>query len=104
MDFTTGLSISTDWKGESYDSILIIVDWFIKMLHYEPAKITIDTSGLVKVILNVVIWHYGLSNSIVSDKSLFFASKFWLSLCYYLEIKQRLFITFFSQIDKQMEQ
>ena len=26
MDFVTGLSNSTDWKGESYDSILVIVD------------------------------------------------------------------------------
>ncbi len=26
MDFVTGLPISTDWKGDSYDSILVIVD------------------------------------------------------------------------------
>ena len=26
MDFVTGLPISTDWKGDSYDSILVIVN------------------------------------------------------------------------------
>ncbi len=33
MDFVTGLPISADWKGDSYDSILVIVDrlqkWYI---------------------------------------------------------------------------
>ena len=26
MDFVTGLPLSSDWKGDSYDSILVIVD------------------------------------------------------------------------------
>ena len=42
MNFVTSLPISTDWKGDSYDSILVIVDRLIKMVHYEPVKITID--------------------------------------------------------------
>ena len=55
MDFVTGLPISTDWKGDSYDSILIIVDWLTKMVHYEPVKITINAPGLAKVIIDVVV-------------------------------------------------
>ena len=35
MDFVTGLPISTDWKGDSYDSILVIIDWLTKMVHYK---------------------------------------------------------------------
>ena len=53
MDFVTGLPISTNWKGESYDSILVIVDRLTKMVHYEPVKVTINASGLAEVILNV---------------------------------------------------
>ena len=56
MDFVTRLSISADWKRKSYNSVLVIIDWLIKTMHYEPVKVTIDTPGLAKVILDVVIW------------------------------------------------
>ena len=55
MDFVTGLPVSTDWKGNSYDSILVIVDWFMRMVHYEPVKVIINTPGLAKVILDVIV-------------------------------------------------
>lgn len=51
MNFGTGLSISTNWKGDSYDSILVIVDRLTKMVHNERVKITIDAPGLAEVIL-----------------------------------------------------
>ena len=94
MDFVTGLPISTDWKGDSYDSILVIVDRLTKMVHYEPVKVTINAPGLAEVILDVVVRHHGLPDSIVSDRGSLFTSKFWSSLCYFLGIKRRLFITF----------
>ena len=76
MDFVTGLSISTDWKGDSYNSILVIVNSFTKMIHYKPVKITINAPGLAKVIIDVVVCHHGLPDSIVTDKSSLFTSKF----------------------------
>ena len=51
----TGLPLSADWKGNSYDSILVIVDRLTKMMHYEPVKVTIDASGLAEVIIDVVV-------------------------------------------------
>ena len=36
MDFVTGLPQSTDWRGDGYDSILVIVNWLTKMIHFEP--------------------------------------------------------------------
>ncbi len=36
MDFVTGLPISANWKGDSYDSILVIVDRLTKMVYYVP--------------------------------------------------------------------
>lgn len=59
-------------------------------VHYEPVKVTIDAPGLAGVILDVVVWHHGLLNSIVSDRGSIFTSKFWSSLCYFLGIKRRL--------------
>ena len=103
MDFVTGLPISTNWKGESYDSILVIVDRLTKMVHYEPVKITINAPGLAKVIINVVVWHHGLPDLIVSDRGSLFSSKFWSSLCYFLGIKHRLSTAFHPQTDGQTE-
>ena len=51
MDFVTGLPISINWKGDSYDSILVIVDRLTKMVYYKPVKITIDAPDLAKVII-----------------------------------------------------
>lgn len=76
MNFVTRLLISTNWKDDSYDSILVIVDWLIKMVHYKSVKVTIDALGLAKIILDVIVWHYNLPNSIVSNKGSLFISKF----------------------------
>ena len=101
MDFVTRLPISTNWKGDTYDSILVIVYRLTKIVHYELIKFTNNSSELAEVILDVVVWHHGLSDSIVSDKSSLFTSKFWSSLCYILDIKRRLSTTFHSQTDGQ---
>ena len=103
MDFVTGLPISIDWKGKSYDSILIIVDRLIKMIYYKSVKITIDASGLAEVIIDIVIWHHGLPDSIITDWGSLFISKFWSLLCYFLGIKKRLSTTFHPQTDCQIK-
>ena len=99
IDFVTGLPISTNWKGDSYDSILVIVDWLTKIIHYKPIKVIIDTPRLVKVILNNVVWHHGLPDSIVTNRGLLFTLKFSSSLCYFLSVKQKLLTAFHSQTD-----
>ncbi len=101
MDFVTGLPVSTNWKDETYDTILVIVDWLTKMVHYELVKVTIDAPALAEVIIKVVVRHHGSPDSIVSDRGLVFISKFWSSLCYFLGIKRKLFIAFQLQIDGQ---
>ena len=55
IDFVIGLPISTNWKRDSYNSILVIVDQLIKMVHYKPVKVIIDTFGLVEVIINKLV-------------------------------------------------
>ena len=36
MNFVTGLPIWTNWKGDNYDSILVIVDRLTKIVYNEP--------------------------------------------------------------------
>ena len=66
-------------------------------MNYKPVKITIDASGLAKVILDMEVWYHGLLHLIISDKSLLFTSKFWLLLCYFFGIKRQLFTAFHPQ-------
>lgn len=65
MNFVTSLPILTNFKDESYDFILIIIDKLTKLIYYKQVEAIIDTSELVKVMINVVVWHHSLSNSIV---------------------------------------
>ena len=54
---------------------MVIVDWLTKIVYYKLVKIMIDALGLAKVIINVVIYHHGVPESIVTDQSLLFTSK-----------------------------
>ncbi len=103
MDFVTGLPISADWKSYSYNSILVIVDRLTKMVHYEPVKVTIDAPSLAEVIIDVVVRHHRVPESIVTDRGLLFTSKFWSSLCYFLGIQKKQSTTFHPQTDDQTE-
>ena len=75
----------------------------MKIIHYKSVKITINTPALAEVIIETVVQHHGLFNSIVSNQGLVFTSKFWSLLCYFLGIKQRLSIIFYPQINGQTE-
>ena len=75
MDFTIGLPILTDLKGNRYDSILVIIDQLTKMVHYKPVKVTIAASDLAEVIINIVMKHHRLLDSIVINEKLLFTLK-----------------------------
>ncbi len=46
------------------------------MVYYKPVKVTIDAPGLVEMIINMVVHHYRVPESIVMNQSLLFTSKF----------------------------
>ena len=55
MDFVTDLLLFVDWKSNSYNLILVIVNRLIKMMHYKLEKITINTPRQAEVILEVIV-------------------------------------------------
>ena len=73
------------------------------MVYYEPVQTTITAPALAEVILNIVVRHHRLPDSIVSDRGSIFTFKFWSSLCYFLSIKRRLSTAFHPQTDGQTE-
>lgn len=87
IDFMTGQLLLIDKKNDSYNVILVIANCLTKIVHYKPVKIIIDITGLVEVIINMVIKHYGLRELIISNLGSLFTSKFWYLLCYFLGIK-----------------
>ena len=103
MNFITGLPISTDWKTNNYNSILVIVNRLTKMIHSKLVKVTINAPGLAEVIINVVMSHHGLPDLIITNRGSLFTLKFWSSLCYFLDIKRRLSTAFHSETDGQTE-
>ena len=42
------------------------------MMHYKLIKIIINTPGLAKMIINIVIYHYALPDLIVTNKNSLF--------------------------------
>ena len=73
------------------------------MVYYKPVKITIDAPDLAEVIIDGVVRHHGLLDSIVTNRGSLFTSKFWLWLCYFLGIKRKLSTAFHPQMDGQTE-
>ena len=55
IDFVMRLPISTNWKGDSYNFILVIIDWLTKIVYYKLVRIIIDTLRLAEVILDVIV-------------------------------------------------
>ena len=74
------------------------------MVHYELVKVNINASGLAEVIIDVIVQHHGLPDSIISDCRAIFMSKFWSLLYYFLDIKRQLSTTFHPQTNGQTEQ
>lgn len=103
MDFVTGLRPSKDWRGVKYDSILVIVDRLTKMVHCEAVQKTLTAEGLAEVILNSIIRHHGIPNSIVSDRGSLFTSQSWFVALLFVCLKCRLSTAFHPQIDGQTE-
>lgn len=103
IDFVMDLLVSINQKSNSYDLILVIVVWLTKMIYYKLVKVIIDIPKLVKVIINRVVWYHNLPNLIVNNRSSLFNLKFWLSLFYFFEIKQKIFIAFYPQTDSHTE-
>ena len=56
--------------------MLVIINYLTKIVYYKLVKITINISGLIKVIIDVVIYYYNIFKSIVINQNLLFTLKF----------------------------
>ena len=94
VDFVTGLSSSKNWRGHSYDLILVIVDRLTKISHYIAVNNALDAEQFAQVLIENLVRYHGLLDSIVTDRASLFTSQFLSSLTYFLRIRRRLSIAF----------
>ena len=88
MDFIVGL-LPSKHKSNVYDFILVVVDWYIKMVQYLPTNIIIKSHKLGDLLIKEVLLHDpDAFMSIISDRDSVFISDYWSELCYYMKIKQ----------------
>lgn len=67
MDFIIGLFMSTNYKSDNYDLILIIVDFLTKIVHYKLVKVIINFLHFADIIIDILMRRHSLFDSIISD-------------------------------------
>ncbi len=103
MNFITDLSFNK-WKEVMYDSILVIVNYYMKMMHYLSMKKTLTVMKLAELFFKKIALKYEVSNDIIIDKNNLFISAFWSEICFHMKMKWWLSIIFHSQTDDQIKQ
>ena len=88
MDFIVKLPLS-----ESYNTILMITDTFLKASIFIPCNESINAENTAKLYATYVLPHYGLPTCIISDRDPRFTSTFSRELCHTLGITQNISVT-----------
>jgi len=97
-DFITKLPLV-----QGYDSILVVVDRFTKMVHFIPTTEKTSAEGLAQLFRDNVWKLHGLPDSIISDREPQFAVGIIKELNHILGIETKLSTAFHSQTDSQTE-
>jgi len=89
VDFITKLLLA-----QEYDSILVVVDWLTKMVHFIPTTERTMTEGLARLFRDNVWKLHGLPESIISDRGPQFAAGIMRELNEILEIESKISTVF----------
>lgn len=98
MDFVTGLPSSN-----GYDTIWVVVDYLTKLWHFIPCSTTIDTEGLVELLLTNIFYVHRHPETIVLDWGPQFTLQFWKYLCNDWNIEPHLSTAFHQETDGQTQ-
>jgi len=97
-DFITKLPLAQD-----YNMILVVCDWFSKMVHFIATMEKTSVEGLTRLFRNHVWKLHKLSESIILDRGVQFAAEIIKELNELLEIQIKLLTVYHPQTDRQME-
>ena len=90
-------------KSNGIDTIVVIVNRFMKMIRLKATTTNISLEGIVKIYRNNIWKLHGISRNILSDRGPQFTSKFMEEFTKALGIKRQLSTAYYPQIDGQME-
>lgn len=62
-----GFLLLINLKDNSYDSILVIIDYVTKIVYYKLIKTNIDITRLVKTIISIMVKYHNLPKFVISD-------------------------------------
>jgi len=94
-DFITKLPLA-----QGYNSILVVIDWLIKIVHFIPTTEKISVERLARLFKDNVWKLHGLPKNIISDRGPQFAADLIWELNKMLGIKSKISIAFHPQIDR----
>ncbi|MBW0557375.1 hypothetical protein O181_097090 [Austropuccinia psidii MF-1] len=97
IDFITQLPLSN-----SFDSILVVVDRFSKMVVFIPTMSSITSLDLAHLFIKNIFSKHGLPSSIVSDRGPLFVSSFWTNICQKLNISRALSTAYHPEMVNQI--
>ena len=85
------------------DTIVVIIDWFTKMIRLKAITTNILSEGIVKIYKDDIWKLHGVPRKILSDWEPQFTSKFIEEFMKVLGTKQQLLMAYHLQKDGQME-
>ncbi|GJY03308.1 putative reverse transcriptase domain-containing protein [Tanacetum coccineum] len=76
MDFITKFP----WSSSGHDAIWVIVDRLTKSAHFLAIRDDYSMEKLVRLYIDEIVAHHGVSTSIISDRDAHFTSRFWQTM------------------------
>ena len=77
MIFVTSLFNNKNWIEITYNSILIVLNWFTKMTHYIFVIKKINAKQLINIIIKKIVKYHDISKFIMIDRDFLFISNFF---------------------------
>jgi len=90
-------------KSNGMDTIVVIVDQFMKMIWLKATTMNVSSEGIAKIYRDNIWKLHGIPRKILSDRGPQFASKFMEEFTKALETKRQLSMAYHPQTDGQTE-
>jgi len=90
-------------RSNGMDAIVVIVDWFTKMIRLKATTTNISLEGIIKIYRDEIWKLHEIPRNILSDRGPQFASKFMEELTKALGMKRQLSTAYHPQTYGQME-
>jgi len=90
-------------QSHEQDIIVVIVDWFTKMIQLKVTKTTVLSQEIAKIYWNEIWKLHRILRKILSNRELQFALKFMKKLLKALRTKKTLSIAYHHQTDRQIK-